>query len=83
MFKSFFQNAMIFVSILGFIGLSAELAFTDMSVDRTAMVGSILTLQTIAILMILAGAILQRRKLVATPRPARRHRTRKRRLPLA
>ncbi len=83
MFFRFFNGFLATISLISFVGLSAELAFTDMSIDRTAIVGSILALQTIAILMIITGVILQRRKLVATLEPSWRHRTRKRRLPFA
>ena len=82
MHKRFFHATMTTIAILGWIGLSFELAFTDMSIDRQTMVGSIWVLQTIAILMIVAGKAMEPRRVMTPPRPKRRHRTRKRRLPL-
>lgn len=82
MHKRLFHATMTAIAILGWIGLSFELAFTDMSVDRQAMVGSIWTLQTIAILMIVAGKILQPTEVMSPPSTKRRSRTRKKRLPL-
>ncbi len=76
-FFRFFNVFLVAISLIAFIGLSAELAFTEVSVDRKALVGTILTLQAIAILMIVVARIL-RPKLY--PQSGQVPRTRKRRI---
>ena len=76
MFRRNLDRFIISLFFVSYVGLIAEFAFTEVSIDRAAIIGTIVTLQTLALLMIVAARIINQ------PEPKPRHRARKRRMQL-